>query len=259
MQKVIFHDCRDMHELKDNSIHLVVTSPPYFNAPHDYPDLYKSYSEYLNLIKDVAKELYRVLADGRVACLVVDDMLVNGKKYPITADITKIFESVGFTYRDKILWIKPKGFIRIGRRSGVLIQHPYPMYYYPDNIAESVLIFQKGKFDYSYLKTLPKEILESSKIDTKEYNKSDVPQTVWHITNVLPHQANGVAQFPEEIPRRLITLFSFVGETVLDCFVGSGTTLKVAKELKRNSIGYEIRKDLKTLIATKVKDVEFTG
>jgi len=141
---IVFGDAQNMKELKDESVHLVVTSPPYFNAPFDYPDLFDSYDEFLNMIRNVAKELMRVLKKGRIVALVVDDILIKGKKYPVVADITRIFIDEGFKYRDRIVWVKPEGYIRISRRSGVLLQNPYPMYYYPDNLQESILIFQKG-------------------------------------------------------------------------------------------------------------------
>ena len=258
-----------MKELRDESIHLVVTSPPYFNAPFDYPGFFKSYKEFLALLKGVAKELKRVVAKGRICCFVVDDMLVDGEKFPVVADITKIMMKAGFRYRDRIVWIKPKGYVRISRRSGVILQHPYPMYFYPDNLQESILIFQKGKFDYSNIKNLPPEILEASKIDKKEFNQLEIALTVWddiegerkaipdtwRVTNVLPMKGRleeGVAAFPDEIARRLIKLFTFVGENVLDPFAGSGTTLKVAKDLRRNSYGYEIDLELKSVIAKKL-------
>ena len=77
---LIFGDTQNMKELEDHSVQLVVTSPPYFNAPFDYPDLFKSYDEFLELIRNVAKELKRVLDEGRIAALVVDDTLIKGKK-----------------------------------------------------------------------------------------------------------------------------------------------------------------------------------
>jgi len=168
----------------------------------------------------------------------------------------------GFKYRDKIIWKKPKGYIRISRRSGVVIQHPYPMYFYPDNIYEEILIFQKGKFDYSYLKKIDKKILKDSKIDVETFNREEWHLSVWNITNVLPLEGRleeGIAAFPEEIPRRLIKLFSFVGETVLDPFLGSGTTMKVAMDLGRNSIGYEIDLELKPIILKKVGQTTLAG
>lgn len=250
---IVFGDAQNMKELEDNSVHLVVTSPPYFNAPFDYPDLFKSYDEFLTLIRNVVKELKRVLDKGRIAALVVDDILIEGKKYPIVADITKIFIEEGFKYRERIVWVKPEGYIRISKRSGVLLQNPYPMYYYPDNLQESILIFQNGEFDY---KSIPKELKEESKIDIEKYQKEKWYLNVWHITNVLPinnRLEKGIAAFPEEIPYRLIKLFSYKGETVLDPFMGSGTTLKVAIELGRNVVGYEIDLELLNVVKNKLK------
>jgi DNA methylase. len=76
---IVFGDSQNMKELKNDSVHLVVTSPPYFNAPFDYPDLFKSYDEFLTMIRNVARELMRVLKEGRIAALVVDDILIKGK------------------------------------------------------------------------------------------------------------------------------------------------------------------------------------
>ena len=249
--KLIIGNCMDMSEIPDESVHLVVTSPPYFNAPFDYKDLFKSYGQYLGVLRKVAKELFRVLAKGRIVVLNIDDMLVKGVKYPIVADATKIFQEAGFTYRDRIIWKKPDGYLRISRRSGVLLQNPYPMYFYPDNLLESILIFQNGKFDY---KSIPKEIREKSKIDIKEFTKNKWFMTLWEMNNVLPGSPleKDIAAFPEELPYRAIKLFSYVGETVLDPFLGSGTTMKVARQLGRNSIGIEIKKSLIPIIKKKV-------
>lgn len=245
-----------MREIPDESVHLMVTSPPYYNAPFDYPGLFKNYDEFLHLMKDVADELKRVMAPGRIMAFVTDDMLVKGKKYPIVADIIRIFMDKGFSYRDRIVWKKPEGYIRISRRSGVVVQHPYPMYFYPDNLQESIILFQKGEFNYQeYMKTLDPAIIEASKIDLEEYKRNKWHLTVWNITNVLPLEnriEKGIAAFPEEIPYRLTKLFTFVGETVLDPFLGSGTTMKVAKELDRNSIGYEIDLELMNVIKEKI-------
>lgn len=249
--KIIFGNCMSMEELSDESIHLIVTSPPYFNAPFDYQGLFTSYDTYLNVLKQFSKEAFRVLQEGRIFALNIDDMLVDGIKYPIVADSIKIMQSAGFRYRDKIVWKKPDGYLRISKRSGVLLQNPYPMYYYPDNLLESIVIFQKGKFNY---RSKSKEIRELSKIDKKEFQNNNWHKTLWEMTNVLPgsYLEKNIAAFPEELPYRIIKLFSYVGETVLDPFAGSGTTLKVARLLKRNSVGYEIIRDLENIIKKKI-------
>jgi DNA modification methylase len=236
----------------DGTVHLVVTSPPYFNAPFDYPDLFPSYDAYCATMHAVAREIWRVLADGRTVCVVCDDVLVNGERYPIVSDLTKIFVEIGFRYRDRLVWLKPEGYIRISRRSGVLLQHPYPLYFYPDNVQESVLIFQKGRFDY---RSVSDEVREASRLDLNEYQKRKWYLNVWHITNVLPLKGRleeGIAAFPEELARRLILLFSHKGETVLDPFLGSGTTMKVARLLGRSCIGYELDLELLPIIRQKV-------
>jgi len=257
VHRIVFGDCRVMKEIPNESIQLTITSPPYYNAPFDYPGLFSDYDEFLALIRDLSLDLYRVIAPGRIACFVTDDMLVKGQKYPVVADVTQLMLQAGFRYRDRIVWVKPKGYVRISRRSGVVIQHPYPMYYYPDNIQESILIFQKGRFDYSYVREMPSKMLEKSRISLHDYNDHEWHLTVWSITNVLPlgsRLEKGIAAFPEEIPKRLIKLFSFHGETVLDPFLGSGTTMKVAQELERNSWGYEIDRGLKKVIKQKLEN-----
>jgi len=245
--KIIFGDAREMKELEDNSIQLVVTSPPYYNAPFDFPGLFKDYNEYLRLIRDVGKELYRVLEKGRIACFVIQDVRIDGELYPIVSDIINIMRKVKFSYRDKIIWRKPEGYIRISRRSGVQIQHPYPMYFYPDNIYEEVIVFQKGKFDYNRVE---KSLKEKSKIDLNKFQREKWYLSVWDITNVLPSNkvSKYTAAFPEELVERLIRLYSYVGETILDPFLGTGTTAVVARRLDRNCVGYEIDLELRPII-----------
>ena len=134
-----------------------------------------------------------------------------------------------------------------------MLQHPYPMYYYPDNLQESILIFQNGDFDY---KSIPQDVKEKSKIDIEECQNEKWYLSVWRITNVLPNNnrlEKGIAAFPDEIPYRLIKLFSYKGETVLDPFMGSGTSLKVSLELGRRCVGYEIDLELLDVIKEKLK------
>lgn len=249
--KLIIGNCKSLKEISKESVHLMVTSPPYFNAPFDYKGLFKNYSQYLRVLRAVAKEVYRVLQSGRIAVLNIDDMLVDGLKYPIVADATKIFQEAGFRYRDRIIWKKPDGYIRISRRSGVFLQHPYPMYFYPDNLLESIIIFQKGKFNYG---SVSKKAKEASKISTKEFSDNKWYRTLWEMNNVMPGSPleKDIAAFPEEFPYRVIKLFSYKGETILDPFAGSGTVMKVARDQGRNSIGIEIKKSLVPIIKKKL-------
>lgn len=251
IHKLIIGNCMVMEEISDESVHLMVTSPPYFNAPFDYKGLFKNYDQYLGVLRKFSKETFRVLQEGRIAVLNIDDMLINGEKFPIVADAIKIFQEAGFRYRDRIIWKKPDGYLRISRRSGVILQNPYPMYFYPDNLLESILIFQKGKFNY---RSISKEIREASKIDVREFTDKKWYMTLWEMNNVLPNSPleKGIAAFPYELPYRIIKLFSYKGETVLDPFVGSGTTMKAARDLGRNSIGIEIKKSLVPIIKEKL-------
>ncbi|MFA5462811.1 MAG: site-specific DNA-methyltransferase [Dysgonamonadaceae bacterium] len=250
VHKVIFGNSASMQEINSESIQLILTSPPYFNAPFDYKGYYKDYKKYLRIMRMMVKESYRVLEEGRIFALNIDDMLIDSIKYPITADLTRIFIEEGFSFRDRIIWKKPDGYGRISRRSGVLFQNPYPMYFYPDNLLESIIIFQKGKFHY---KKIPQNIKEKSKIDINIVKNQKWFFNLWEITNVLPNDklSKGVAAFPDQLAYRIISLFSYVEETVLDPFLGSGTTMKVSRLLNRNCIGIEILESLELKILEK--------
>lgn len=249
--KLILGNCMSMRELKSESVHLAVTSPPYFNSPFDYKGLFKSYNQYLGVLKNVAKELFRVMQKGRIFVLNIDDMLIDGEKFPITTDATRIFLDAGFRYRDRIIWKKPDGYLRISKRSGVLLQNPYPMYFYPDNLLESIIIFQKEKFNY---RSIQGDIKQQSLIDVEEFKTKKWYMTLWEMNNVMPGSVleKDIAAFPEELAYRAIKLFSYKGETVLDPFLGSGTTMKIARQLGRNSVGIEIKKSLVRIIKKKV-------
>ena len=252
---VYFGNAANLEELEDGEVSLVVTSPPYYNAPFDYEGLFKDYDEYLDLLKNIAEQLKRKVAPGRIVAIVTDDMLVKGQKCPIVADTTRAFVDAGFRYRERITWLKPKGYVRISKRSGVLMVYPYPMYYYPDNIQESILIFQNGQYEYDDRKRMSKREQKKNKIDLTDYNKGDLYMNTWQITNVLPIKGRleeGIAAFPDEIARRLIMFYSHIGETVLDPFLGSGTTMKVSMDMDRSCIGYELDKSLKEIIRKKV-------
>ncbi|MFX0151891.1 MAG: DNA-methyltransferase [Candidatus Hodarchaeota archaeon] len=218
------------------NIDLLVTSPPYFNAPFDYDELFENYETFLEMMHNFAKLYFKALKPGGIVGLNIDDMLIKGVKYPIISDSIKIFTTNGYELRGKIIWKKPEGYIRISRRSGVLLQNPYPMYYYPDNLLECILVFQKP----SQMKAKSEKMISL--------------EDIWEMTNVLPLKGRletDIAAFPDELPKRLINFFTRKEAWVCDPFLGSGTTMKVARELKRNSIGIEILNSLIPVIRKK--------
>jgi len=122
------------------------------------------------------------------------------------------------------------------------------MYFYPDNIYEEVVVFKKpGEFDRS---SVPEHVKEKSRIDIAKFQAEKWYLSVWDIKNVLPSEkwSKYTAVFPEELVERLVKLYSYWGETVLDPFLGTGTTCAVAKMLSRNCIGYEIDLELMEVI-----------
>ena len=166
--KLIIGSCESMLEIKDESIQLIVTSPPYYNAPFDYRDHFENYDRYLELIESFAQESFRVLEKGRIAAINTDDMLVNGVKFPIVADTTKIFQNAGFNYRDRIIWKKPDGYLPYKQAQRSFIAKSISDVFHPDNLLESILIFQKGKFNY---KSKSKEEKDESKLIKKSFKK----------------------------------------------------------------------------------------
>ncbi|MGP8068833.1 MAG: DNA-methyltransferase [Candidatus Bathyarchaeia archaeon] len=238
-----------MPSIPDSSISLALTSPPYFNARFDSPNFYASYGDYLSFLGVLARQGFRVLGDGRLFALNIDDVRIDGRLYPVVADATTIFLEAGFGYRDKIVWVKPDVAALRQRQSGVAIQHPYPMYPRFTNVTESILVFAKGRFDY---KSVSENMRQESKIDRDSWIH-EWSRNVWYIRNVPPNMPleRGIAAFPEEIPRRLVMLFSHKHETVIDPCLGSGTTMKVARSLERDSVGIELKPELAEIIRRK--------
>lgn len=251
---VVIGDSRNMAEIEENSIQLIVTSPPYFNVK-DYGmeniGSIDEYGAYLLAMRQIFGECYRVLEDGRYICVNISDIISGQKKYPIPSHFIAILQKSGFEYREDILWKKPSG-LGSAKRFGTFIKRPYPMYYYPNNIYEHILIFRKGKFDF---KSIPKEKRYSSKIDL-EFAKAHWSSDVWEMMPETKNQYNKdshPAMFPVKLPEALIRLYTYAGETCLDPFLGSGTTLCAARNLGRNSIGYEINPAYLKLIKSKIQ------
>ncbi len=251
--KIIIGDSRKMDELPDESVHLVITSPPYWQLKDygvsgqiGFNDSYESYINNLNLVWN---ECHRVLHKGCRLCINIGDQFARAVYYgrykviPIRTEIIKFCETIGFDYMGAIIWQKVTTSNTTG---GAVVMGSYP---YPRNGIlkldyEFILIFKK---DGIPPKTT-KENKESSKLSKDEWNSYF--QGHWNFGGAK--QDAHIAMFPEELPKRLIKMFSFVGDTVLDPFLGSGTTSLAAKNLNRNSAGYEINPDFIDTIKNKL-------
>ena len=251
--KIIIGDSRRMVELSDDSIDLIVTSPPYWYLK-DYGSkgqigYGQSLHEYLKDLYRVWKESFRVLKPSRRLCINIGDQFARASIYgrykviPLHAEFIAQCEAIGFDYMGSIIWQK-KTTMNTSGGANVMGSYPYP----PNGIVEIdyeyILIFKKpGKS-----KKVSPEIKEKSMLTKEEWKEYFSGHWYFGGARQIGHEA----MFPEELPRRIIKMFSFVGETVLDPFLGSGTTIKVALELNRNAVGYEINEDFLDIIREKV-------
>ena len=257
--KIIIGDSRDMKELQDDSVHLIVTSPPYWQLK-DYGSRKQigfndTYEEYINNLNLVWSECYRILYKGCRLCINIGDQFARSVYYgrykiiPIRTEIIKFCENAGFDYMGAIIWQKVTTCHTTGGAT-VMGSYPYPRSGIIKLDYEFILIFKK----YGSSPKVSKEIKEQSKLTKSEWNQYFTGH--WNFPG--EKQSKHLAMFPEELPTRLIKMFSFVEDTVLDPFLGSGTTSLAAKNLKRNSIGYEINEDFLPVIKEKLRLKENT-
>jgi site-specific DNA-methyltransferase (adenine-specific) len=250
---IINGDSRNMRELKDESIQLIITSPPYWQLKDYGSDnqigYNDSYEDYINNLNLVWNECYRVLENGCRLCINIGDQFARSVYYgrykviPIRTEIIKFCEGIGFDYMGAIIWQKRTTTNTTGGAS-IMGSFPYPRNGILSIDYEFILLFKKlGK----PLKPDKEFKLQSemTKEEWKEYFSGH-----WYFNGAK--QDGHIAVFPEELPVRLIKMFAFVGDTVLDPFLGSGTTTLAAKKLSRNSIGYEINSDFIPLIKQKL-------
>jgi len=276
VNKVFFKDARKMSEIPDNSIHLIVTSPPYFNIKDYSKDGYQKnqisdkkkeqigdiqdYKKYIDELLLVWKECERVLKPNGKLIINVPLMPMlkkdfnthyNRHIFDINADIEhSILNNTNLFLYDIYIWNRTNP-----SKSLMFGSYPYPRNFYAQNTSEFITVYVKdGKPDNN----VPEEVKEKSKLSEKEW--VEYTKQIWNIP--IPGKddiafGKHSAIMPEEIVRRCIKLFTFVGDIVLDPFAGSGTTLKVAKELERNFVVYEIMEIYKPIIEKKLKSVSF--
>lgn len=246
-----------MTTVENNSVHLAITSPPYWQlkdyGTDDQIGFNHDYESYINNLNLVWKECYRVLHNGCRLCVNIGDQFARSVYYgrykviPIREEIIKFCENIGFDYMGAIIWQK----VTTSNTTGGGIQmgsYPYPRNGILKLDYEFILLFKK-------LGEAPKptkEQKEASKMTGEEWNTFFAGH--WNFTGA--RQSNHIAMFPEELPKRLIKMFSFIGETVVDPFAGSGTTSLAAKNLDRNSVGFEINAEFFPVIKEKIGAVQ---
>ena len=253
LHKIIIGDSRRMEEVRNESVHLVITSPPYWQLK-DYGNggqigFNDSYEDYINNLNLVWNQCYRVLHKGCRLCINIGDQFARSVYYgrykiiPIRTEIIKFCETIGFDYMGAIIWQKVTTCNTTGGAT-IMGSFPYPRNGILKLDYEFILIFKKqGKApDFSG------DVKEKSKMTTEEWNQYFSGH--WNFAG--EKQDKHLAVFPKELPHRLIKMFSFVGDTVLDPFLGSGTTALAAKNIDRNSIGYEINENSLPIIKEKI-------
>lgn len=250
---IIIGDSRQLDFLDDSSVQLAITSPPYWQLK-DYGTknqigYHQSYESYINNLNLVWQECYRVLENGCRLCINIGDQFARAAYYgrykviPIRTEIIKFCESIGFDYMGAIIWQKKTTTNTTGGAS-LMGSYPNPRNGILSIDYEFILLFKKlGK-----PKIVTTEIKRQSAMTKEEWK--EYFQGHWNFGGV--RQEGHIAMFPEELPHRLIKMFSFVGDTVLDPFLGSGTTSLAAKKNNRNSVGYEINRDFKAFIEKKL-------
>lgn len=242
-----------MNLIQDASVNLVITSPPYWQLK-DYGTknqigYHENYETYINNLNLVWKECYRVLDNGCRLCINIGDQFARAVYYgrykviPIRTEIIKFCESIGFDYMGAIIWQKQTTTNTTGGAS-LMGSFPTPRNGIISIDYEFILIFKK----LGIPSKVNKEIKDQSRMTTEEWKE----YFSGHWTFGGAKQDGHIAMFPEELPKRLIKMFAFKGETVLDPFMGSGTTTLAARNLGRHSIGYEINSEFIDIVKEKL-------
>ena len=235
--KFILGSAENMKELPDSSVHLMITSPPY-NVSKEY-DEDLSLKEYLQLLENSFNETYRVLVNGGRACINVANL--GRKPYiPLSDYISKMMIDIGFNMRGEIIWNKAAS-SSPSTAWGSWQSAANPIL---RDIHEYILVFSKG--DYKREKGKKENTI--SKEQFMEWTKS-----IWTMNAESARRIGHPAPFPEELPSRLIQLYSFKGDIILDPFMGSGTTAVSALKTERKFVGYEISKEYINLAEKRIE------
>lgn len=240
----LFHsDARMMEYIPDKSVHLVLTSPPYFNLKeyrkgNGQLGIIDDYQEFVNELSKVWQECYRVLVPGgRIVC-VVGDVCLSRRKYgrhvvmPLHSDIAVSCRKIGFDNLNPILWHKISNAVFEANTNSSILGKPYEPNAIIKNDIEYILMERKPG---GYRKPTAQQ-RKDSMIDKEDFQRWF--SQIWEMPGASTRNGHP-APFPLELAARLVRMFSFVGDTVLDPFCGSGTTMLAAAKYGRNSIGVE--------------------
>jgi site-specific DNA-methyltransferase (adenine-specific) len=239
LDKIFCKSSERMEELPDNSVHLMVSSPPY-NVGKEYDEDF-TLEEYLSFLKRVWKEVYRVLVPGGRACINIANL--GRKPYiPLHAFIAKDMFDLGFLMRGEIIWNKA---------SSASPSTAWGSWLSPANptlrdVHEYILVFSKGMFSR---RNMNKRKSTLSRNEFLEFTKS-----VWTFPAEPAHKVGHPAPFPVELPYRLIQLYTYEGEVVLDPFIGSGQTAIAVIKTGRHYVGYDIEEEYVKLAERRIRE-----
>lgn len=254
--RIYYGDCRDMKAVPDGSVNLIVTSPPY-GYLKDYNNenqigMGQSYQEYMDHLNQVWTECIRVLAPDGKLCINIMPLFESGNAThfkrrvtrPVITDIENFMRDTDKMFLHSLfIWDKRK-IVRFSSFGS----YPFPTNMFSTFPYEWIIVFCKeGK-----RRKVDKEIKELSRLTHKEWEDWAI-NSFWEMQPAKAKAEGHPAPFPKELPHRIIKLYSFFGDTVLDPFMGSGTTALAALELGRNCIGYELNQEFGPLIDTKIE------
>ncbi len=241
LDRIFCHSAEAMTELPDCSVHLMVTSPPY-NVGKDY-DADLSLEEYLAFLERVWKETYRVLVPGGRACINIANL--GRKPYlPLHSFLIPDLLNLGFLMRGEIIWNKAAS----ASPSTAWGSWKSPANPTLRDVHEYILVFSKQTFKRE---NPAKRASTISREEFLEYNKS-----IWTFPAEPARKVGHPAPFPVELPRRLIQLYTFAGEVVLDPFMGSGQTAIAARQSGRRYVGYEVDEKYVQLAERRIADYQ---
>ncbi|MEB8123852.1 MULTISPECIES: DNA-methyltransferase [Staphylococcus] len=235
----------ELEKLPENSVDLIFTSPPYYNARVEYSE-FKDYNSYLELIREIINKSSRVLIDGKFFVINISPVLIprasrnqSSKRIAVPFDIHQLFIEEGFEFVDDIIWQKPEGAGWASGRGRRFSADRNPMQYKPVPVTEYVLVYRKkgSKLIDWFIRNHPnREIIEESKVED-DYDKTNV----WYISPARDKRHRAI--FPQELAKRVIKYYSFKNDVVLDPFGGLGTTGKAALSLERRFVSIELDKE----------------